>query len=146
MQKTCKTCKTCKTARPAQLHNYIFKTSVMKSNIETSRMRIYVSSTDKVENKPVYESIIYKAKQAGIAGATAFRGVMGFGASSVIHTSKLWELTEKLPVVIEIVDEKSKIISFFESLKPGLDKMSKGCLVTVEHVEVFLYKAGNKPT
>lgn len=107
-------------------------------------MRIYASSTDKMDGKPVYESIVFKAKQMDLAGATVFRGVMGFGASSVIHTSKLWELTEKLPVVVEIVDSKKKILSFFESIKPGLDKMTKGCLVTTEKVEVLLYKAGDK--
>lgn len=107
-------------------------------------MRIYASTTDKIDNKPVYETIIFAAKKMGLAGATAYRGVMGFGASSVIHSSKLWELTEKLPIVVEIIDEKSKIFSFFESIRPGLDKMSKGCLVTIEKVGVLLYKAGDK--
>jgi len=116
----------------------------MELNNEISRMRIYASSTDKLDGKPVYESIVFKAKQMDLAGATAYRGVMGFGASSVIHTSKLWELTEKLPVITEIVDDKKKILSFFESIRPGLDKMTKGCLVTIEKVEVLLYKAGGK--
>jgi PII-like signaling protein len=116
----------------------------MDSNKEILRMRIYASSTDKMEGKPVYESVVFKAKQMDLAGATVFRGVMGFGASSVIHTSKLWELTEKLPVVVEIIDDRGKIMSFFESIRPGLDKMTKGCLVTAERVEVLLYKAGDK--
>lgn len=105
-------------------------------------MRIYASSTDKMDGKPVYESIVFKAKKMDLSGATAFRGVMGFGASSVVHTSKLWELTEKLPVVVEIVDDKKKILLFFESIKHSLDNMTKGCLVTIEEVEVLLYKAG----
>jgi PII-like signaling protein len=118
----------------------------MESNKEIIRMRIYAGSTDKMDGKPVYESIVFKAKQMDLAGATAFRGVMGFGASTVIHTSKLWELTEKLPIVVEIVDDKEKIMLFFESIKAGLDKMSKGCLVTIEKVEVLLYKAGDRTT
>lgn len=116
----------------------------MKPDKKVSRLRIYASTTDRIDNRPVYETIIFAAKKMGLAGATAYRGVMGFGASSVIHSSKLWELTEKLPVVVEIIDEKSKISSFFESIKPGLDKMSKGCLVTIEKVGVLLYKAGDK--
>ena len=116
----------------------------MELKEEISRMRIYASSTDKIDGKPMYESIVFKAKQMDLAGATALRGVMGFGASSVIHTSKLWELTEKLPIVVEIIDDREKLMLFFESIKPGLDKMTKGCLVTVEKVEVLLYKAGDK--
>jgi PII-like signaling protein len=116
----------------------------MEIKKETARMRIYASSTDKLDSHPVYESIVFKAKKMDIAGATAFRGVMGFGASSVIHTSKLWELTEKLPVVVEIVDDRDKVLFFFESIKPDLDKMTKGCLVTIEKVDVLLYKAGDK--
>ena len=118
----------------------------MELRKEISRMRIYASSTDKIDGKPMYESIVFKAKQMDLAGATALRGVMGFGASSVIHTSKLWELTEKLPIVVEIIDDKKKLMLFFESIKPGLDKMTKGCLVTFEKVEVLLYKAGDKTT
>ena len=116
----------------------------MEHKKEISRIRIYASSTDKIDGKPMYESIVFKAKQMDLAGATALRGVMGFGASSVIHTSKLWELTEKLPIVVEIIDDREKLMLFFESIKPGLDKMTKGCLVTVEKVEVLLYKAGDK--
>jgi uncharacterized protein len=114
----------------------------MENSRETARLRIYASSTDKTGNQPVYEAIIYHAKNSGLAGATAFRGVMGFGLSSVVHTSKLWELTEKLPVLIEIVDEKEKIIKFYETIEPVLKSMSKGCLVTIENVEILLCQEG----
>ena len=107
-------------------------------------LRIYVSSTDKVENRPIYESIVYKAKESGLSGATVFRGVMGYGASSVIHSSKLWELTEKLPLIVELVDETAKIASFVESIGKLLDKMPKGCLVTMEKVKVMYHKSGKK--
>ncbi len=107
-------------------------------------LRIYASTTDKVENKPIYETIVFKAKERHLAGATVFRGVMGYGVTSIIHSSKLWELTEKLPVIVEIVDETDKIISFFEIIKPMLDKMSKGCLVTMEKVNLMYHKSGKK--
>lgn len=109
---------------------------------DTSVLRIYASSTDKVEGKPMYETIVFKAKEAGLSGTTVLRGVMGYGASSVIHSSKLWELTEKLPVVIEVVDETDRVVSFFESIKSYLDKMSKGFLVTLVKVNVLYHKSG----
>ncbi len=111
---------------------------------DISMLRIYASTTDKVENKPIYETIVFKAKERHLAGATVFRGVMGYGVTSIIHSSKLWELTEKLPVIVEIVDETDKIISFFEIIKPMLDKMSKGCLVTMEKVNLMYHKSGKK--
>ena len=116
----------------------------MHTNKKAKRLRIYASSTDKIANQPLYESIVFSAKKNGLAGATVLRGVMGYGASSAIHSSKFWELTEKLPVIIEIIDEEKKINTFFEQIKPQLDKMTKGCLVTLEEVEVGLYKGGGK--
>ncbi len=118
----------------------------MNNSENTSRLRIYASSTDKIDGTPVYEAIVFMAKHEGIAGATAFRGIIGYGASSVIHSSKFWELTEKLPMVIEIIDKTRIVESFFELIKPKLERMSKGCLVTMEKVDVMLYKAGNRKT
>ena len=116
----------------------------MLQNDDNSMLRIFASSTDKIDNKPIYESIVFKAKEAGLAGATVLRGVMGYGSSSIIHSSKFWELTEKLPVIIEIIDDTERINKFFELIKPYLDKMTKGCMVTVEKVRVVYHKSGKK--
>ncbi|NJK86448.1 MAG: DUF190 domain-containing protein [Bacteroidales bacterium] len=118
----------------------------MNKSDDMCRLRIYVSSTDKMDNQPVYEKIVFEAKKSGLAGATVFRGVMGYGASSVVHSSKLWELTEKLPVVVEIVDERARVVSFYQNLEARLNRMSKGCLVTLEKVDVLLYKEGKQKT
>jgi uncharacterized protein len=72
------------------------------------------------------------------------KGVMGYGSSSVVHSVKFWELTEKLPLVIEIVDEASKIDLFIEKIIPWLKKSRKGCLVTVDKTEILLLKQGKK--
>ena len=109
-------------------------------------LRIYISSTDKWENQPLYEYIVFKAKKDGLAGATVFKGMLGYGASSVIHSYKFWELTEKLPVMVEIVDEEHAVRSFYEEIKPVLESMRYGCLVLTEKVDVLLYKTGNKKT
>lgn len=116
----------------------------MENNSKAVLLRIFIGSTDKHEHEALFESIVFKAKESGLAGATAFKGILGFGASSVIHSYKFWEATEKLPVVVEIVDEQENISRFYESIRPILEAMPNGCLVTREEVDVWLYKAGRK--
>ena len=111
---------------------------------DLSLLRIFVSSTDIIDYKPLYETLTIKAKTEGLAGATVLRGVMGFGASSKIHSSKFWELTEKLPMVVEIIDETEKIKDFYKLIEPILETVPKGILVTIEKTEVLMYKSGKK--
>jgi len=113
---------------------------------EYSILRIYASSTDKVHGTLLYEDIVYRAKESGISGATVFRGIVGYGASSTIHSSKFWELTEKLPVVIEIIDEKEKIEEFYSQIEPILKNMPKGCLVRIDPTQIRFYKKGIQKT
>jgi PII-like signaling protein len=83
------------------------------------------------------------AKQKGIAGVTVYRGIMGFGLSNnQIETSRFWELTEKLPVVIEMIDNTNMIESFYKMIEPDLLKLPKGCLVTSHPIEIKLQKSG----
>ncbi len=116
----------------------------MKNNSTALRLRIYISSTDKIDNSLLSEQLVYQAREFGLAGATALKGIIGYGASSVIHSYKFWEVSEKVPVVLEIVDEESKVLSFFNSIKPMLETMRYGCLVTAEKVDVLYYKSGEK--
>jgi uncharacterized protein len=83
---------------------------------------------DHFDGKPLYESIVLKAREQGLAGATVLRGPMGFGHSSLVHTAKILRLSQDLPVVVDIVDSKEKITAFL----PLLDGMVKGGLVTLE--------------
>ncbi|MDD4109482.1 MAG: DUF190 domain-containing protein [Prolixibacteraceae bacterium] len=110
----------------------------------SSLLRIFISSTDRDKQQLLYESLVLKAKSAGLKGATVLKGILGFGASSVIHSYRFWEVTEKLPVVIEIIDDNEKINAFYESITPLLESMRYGCLVTRERVDVLLYKKGEK--
>jgi PII-like signaling protein len=116
----------------------------MKKQSSSTILRIYLSSTDKDRNEVLYESIVFKAKAYGLAGATAIKGIFGYGASSVIHSYKFWEISEKLPVVIEIIDTEEKVMSFFETIRPGLESMRYGCMVVAESVNVLLDKPGKK--
>lgn len=107
-------------------------------------LRIFVSSTDKFKHKPLYEVVVFAAKRYGLAGATVLKGFMGFGASSMVHSQKMWEVTEKLPLVIEIVDETDKINGFVESVLPFFEKIPKGGLITLEQVKIVLHKKGKQ--
>ena len=107
-----------------------------------SRLKIKASTTDKIGSKLLYQYLVEKAKEQGIKGATVFRGIMGFGTSSKIHSSRFWELTEKLPVVIELVDKTEKLEEFYSGIEEDLMNMPKGCLVTLEPTKILLQKKG----
>ena len=114
----------------------------MENSTDARVLRIFVSSTDKFRHKLLYEMIVFAARSYGLSGATVIKGVMGFGASSVIRSTRFWEITEKLPVVIEIVDEAVKIEQFTQKILPWFDRISTGCLITSEKAEIVLFKQG----
>jgi PII-like signaling protein len=103
---------------------------------EAKLLRIFVSESDKYKGRPLYEAIVEEARRRGLAGATVLRGPLGYGASSRIHTAKILRISEDLPMVIEIVDEEDKINAFL----PDLDEMIGEGLVTLEKVEVIVYR------
>ncbi len=103
-------------------------------------LRIFVSESDKHQGKPVYEWIVLKAREHGLAGATVLRGLAGFGRASRIHTAKVLRLSEDLPLVIEIVDIEEKIETFI----PEIESALHGGLMTVERVDVRLYQSETK--
>ena len=110
----------------------------MKIPGEGKLLRIFIGEADKWEGQPLYQAIVQLARQEGMAGATAVKGFMGFGAKSHMHTTKLLRLSEDLPIVIEIVDSEERIQGFL----PHLDEMVKEGLITLEKVNVILYQAG----
>lgn len=111
---------------------------------EAKLLRIFISSTDRYKHQPLYEVIIFTAKQQGIAGATVLKGFMGYGASSSIYSPISWELTEKIPLVIEILDESDKIEKFVDIIMPIFETIEKGCMITVENTNIVLQKKGGK--
>jgi PII-like signaling protein len=111
---------------------------------EAKLLRIFISNTDKFKHSLLSETIVFAARRYGLAGATALKGIMGYGSSSVIRSSKFWEITEKLPIVIEIVDESDRIERFVEKILPWFEKLRYGCMITVEKVNIVLYKQGTK--
>jgi PII-like signaling protein len=100
-------------------------------------LRVFIGESDTFGHRPLYEEIVLKAREAGLAGATVLRGVMGFGKNSILHTAKILRLSEDLPMVVEIVDSLEKI----ESFVPTLNEMIKDGLVMIEPVRVIHYKS-----
>ena len=105
----------------------------MKIEEEAYLLRIFLGESDKHGHLPAYEAIVLKAREAGLAGATVLRGVMGFGRHSVMHTAKILRLSEDLPMVVEIVDTLQKI----EPFVADLDSIVKEGLVTLEPVRAW---------
>lgn len=106
-------------------------------------LKIFVSSTDVVDHHLLYETIMRKANEYGVAGGTAIKGAMGYGISSQFRTTRFFELVEKFPVIIEFIDAPEKIEGFVQSILPWLEKQPKGCLVTTQDVDVYLAKKGD---
>jgi uncharacterized protein len=100
-------------------------------------LRIFVGESDRHGHRPLYEALVLKAREAGLAGATVVRGVMGFGKHSILHTAKILRLSEDLPMVVEIADSLERIEAFL----PLLDEMISDGLVTLERVRVIHYRA-----
>ncbi len=101
-------------------------------------LRIFIGESDKYEGIPLFEWIVRKAREQGLAGATVLRGLEGFGAHSRLHTAKILRLSTDLPIVVEIVDTIEKIESFL----PLVDTAIQEGLATIEKVEVRFYRSG----
>ncbi len=99
-------------------------------------LRIYIGESDKKEGIPLYEWIVRKASDSNLAGATVLRGMEGFGTHNQIHTAKILRMSDDLPVVIEIVDEREKIESFMNQI----DHVIKEGMATLEKVEIHFYR------
>lgn len=103
---------------------------------EAVLLRIFIGETEQYHGRPLYEAIVLKARERGLAGATVLRGSLSYGASSHIHTAKILRLSYDLPIVVEIVDSEEKINSFL----PVVDEMVASGLVTLERARVLHYR------
>jgi len=114
----------------------------MENNPNAKLLRIFIGESDKAGHQPLYEAIVFEAKKQGLSGATVTRGIMGFGANSKIHTTKLFEISSDLPLVVEIVDTEEKIRAFTQTVERLFEETKSGGLITIEKAEVIRYKAG----
>lgn len=111
---------------------------MIKISEEANLLRVFMSEKDNYKGKPLYEQIIINARNLKLSGATVIRGIVGFGAESHLHTAKLLELSEDLPIIVEIVDKEENI----EKLIPFIEETLKDGLVTIEKVRVIRYNKG----
>ena len=100
-------------------------------------LRIFIGENEKVDGTPLYQRLVEEARTRGLAGATVWRGMMGYGANSRIHTSKILRLSQDLPVIVEIVDVRDKLEAFLEAVDP----LIKGGLATLEKAQVHFYRS-----
>lgn len=100
-------------------------------------LRIFIGESEKVDGKSLYQRLVEEARTSGLAGATVWRGMMGYGANSRIHTSKILRLSQDLPVIVEIVDTREKLEAFLEEIDP----LIKGGLATLEKAQVHFYRS-----
>ena len=107
---------------------------------EGKLVRVFIGESDTWHGKPLYQAIVERVREEGLAGATVVRGIEGFGADSRLHTSRILRLSEDLPVVIEIVDTEEQIARVL----PLLDEMVGEGMVTLERVEIIAYR-GKEP-
>src|SRR6266446_4804693 len=103
---------------------------------ECSLLRIFLGEGDEYQHRPLYRAIVLKAREFHLAGATVLRGPMGYGRSTHLHNANILRLSLDLPIIVEIVEETSKIEAFL----PELDKMMPGGLITVERARIFRYR------
>jgi hypothetical protein len=103
---------------------------------ERTLMRIHIGSDDRWKDRPLFEAIIELLRKEHFAGATAFRGMLGYGASATVHKSSFFRLSTDLPIVVECVDTAERI----EGILPKLDEMIGGGLITLEKVRVIMYR------
>lgn len=105
-------------------------------------VRILIGERDRWHGRPLHMALLERLRREGFAGATVLRGVAGFGASSVVHTTDLLRLSVDLPLVVEVVDTQEHV----DRLIPILDEILTGGLVTMEKVRVLRYAAGPEPS
>jgi len=106
---------------------------------EGTLLRIFFGEHDRHEGMPLYEWIVRRAREQGLAGATVLRGLEGFGAHSRLHTAKILRLSTDLPIIVEIVDTREKIEAFL----PLIDGAITEGLATLERVQIRFYRSGN---
>jgi len=106
---------------------------------EALLVRVFIGEADKVRHTPLYEAIVRAAREAGLAGATVWRGMLGFGAASRLRSAKLLDLSSDLPIVVEIVDREERMRAFLPQLHELIDAGDCGGLVTMEKVQIIRY-------
>lgn len=111
---------------------------------EGKLIRIFLGEGDRYHGRPLYEAILYLAREMNLAGTTVLRGIAGFGADSVVHTTRLLRLSEDLPIVIEVVELPERIEPFVKRVEDMIDEAGCGGLITLERAEIIRYQSDRR--
>ena len=114
----------------------------MRLEGEGKLLRIFIGESDTWHGKPLYQAIVQRLREEGLAGATVIRGIEGFGAHSRLHTAKILRLSEDLPILIEIVDTEEKIRAALPRFDALLEETGCGGLITLERADIIKYTHG----
>ncbi|HEY3350069.1 MAG TPA: DUF190 domain-containing protein [Thermoanaerobaculia bacterium] len=116
----------------------------MKDATTAKLLRIHIGELDRARHRPLFEVLVAEAREGGLSGATVLRGIESYGASSIVHRARLVELSEDLPIVVEIVDTDEKIRGYLERIDPILEEAACGVLITMEKVDVLRWAPKKK--
>jgi hypothetical protein len=116
----------------------------MELTRDSKLLRIFIGSTNHLKHEPLYEAIVFAAKNNGLAGATVIKGIMSYGASSLVHTAKLMDISVNMPIIVEIIDHESKINDFVGIVSDMIAEANCGGLITMEKAEVLYYISRKK--
>jgi PII-like signaling protein len=114
----------------------------MKLTGEGKLLRVFLGESDRYQGRALYEAIVHRAHELGLAGATVWRGIEGYGARSRIHTAKILRLSEDLPIIVEIVDSEEKIRAALPELDAMIEAAGSGALITLERADIIRYTHG----
>jgi uncharacterized protein len=118
----------------------------MELDADSKLLRIFIGEIDKIGHQCLYEALLLAAKQHGLAGCTVIRGIMSYGASTRVHAARLIEISQDLPIIVEIVDKEEKINDFLKVAGALMEKAACGGLITIEKAHVLYYKPSPKNT
>jgi PII-like signaling protein len=107
---------------------------------QSKLLRVFIGESDRIGHQLLYEAILLAARENGLAGGTVLKGIMSFGASSRMHVARLIDLSEDMPIVLELIDRSEKIDEFMPIVNELFEKCGKGGLITLEKVDVVYYK------
>ena len=107
----------------------------MKIETEAILLRIHIGEADRYEGKPLYKKIVEVLRENHIAGATVLRGILGYGKSTIIHSASILDLSEDLPIIIEVIDNEDKI----KAVRPKIESLIENGLITMEKIRVLKY-------
>jgi uncharacterized protein len=113
----------------------------MKQRFQARMLRIHFTEADKWNGEPLYKAIVAKCMELGLAGATVYRGIEGFGASARISHARSWSISKNAPVMVSVIDSEEQI----ERLIPHLDQMIEGGLIASSQVEAIRYARSQEP-